>query len=321
MQDKDLTKKNDTREFDANPYDPERMNPEDVMRHFFVDEVPILPVASKSGALLGILKKEDLVSELSDLDRARKQKTDQLVQKLLKKMTLDDLLPFVTKHREFSVINIFGEHLGKWSRLQLLEASEFSEKKKQPAANINKQKDQEMFEWIIYSILEHIPRPLYALNNNGKTMFYNGQFEELIAQNLGDEYDIAHVENLFTDPEKNDFYYNDNEDILFFNQEFNVYYEKIPMKSKDKQIGFLIFCDKESNIPISALVARKNLKKQSLTERLKTIEKIIISETIKEKKYSIDDAAKALRITKKNLYERAAVHGIEIERKKSGKKK
>ncbi len=321
MQDKDSTKKDEIREFDTNPYDPERMNPEDVMRHFFVDEVPILPVVSKSGALLGILKKDDLVSELSDLDRARKQKTDQLVQKLLKKMTLDDLLPFVTKHREFSVINIFGEHLGKWSRLQLLEASESSEKKKQSAADIDKQKDHEMVEWIIYSILEHIPRPLYALNNNGKTMFYNGHFEELIEQSIGKDYDIAQVENLFTDPEKNDFYYNDNEDILFYNQEFNVYYEKIPMKSNDKQIGFLVFCDKESNIPVSALIARKNLKKQSLAERLKTIEKIIISETIKEKKNNIDFAAKALHISKKNLFERAAALGIEIERKKSGKKK
>lgn len=321
MQDKDQSKKDDIREFDANPYDPERMNPEDVMRHFFVDEVPILPVVSKSGALLGILKKDDLVSELSDLDRARKQKTDQLVQKLLKKMSLDDLLPFVTKHREFSVINIFGEHLGKWSRLQLLEASESSEKKKQPAADIDKQKDQEMVEWIIYSILEHIPRPLYALNNNGKTMFYNGHFEELIVQSLGKDYDIVHVESLFTDPEKNDFYYNDNEDILFYNQEFNVYYEKIPMKSNDKQIGFLVFCDKESNIPVSTLVAKRNLKKQSLSERLKSIEKIIISETIKEKNNNIDEAAKALHITKKNLHERAAMHGIAIERKKSGKKK
>ncbi len=321
MQDKDLTKKDDTKEFEVNPYDPERMNPEDVMRHFFIDEVPILPVVSKSGSLLGILKKDDLVSELSDLDRAKKQKTDQLVQKILKKMTLDDLLPFVTKHREFSVINIFGEHVGKWSRLQLLEASESSEKKKHPAADIDKQKDREMVEWIIYSILEHIPRPLYALNNNGKTMFYNGHFEELVIQNLGNVYDISHVENIFTDPEKNDFYYNDNEDILFYNQEFNVYYEKIPMKSKDKQIGFLIFCDKESNIPVSALVARKNLKKQSLVARLKTIEKIIISETIKEKNNDVDEAAKALHITRKNLYEKAAVYGIEIERKKTGGKK
>lgn len=321
MQDKNSTTSEETRQFDGNPYDPERMNPEDVMRHFFVDEVPILPVVSKSGALLGILKKDDLVSELSDLDRVKKQKTDQLVQKLLKKMTLDDLLPFVTKHREFSVINVFGEHLGKWSRLQLLEASESSEKKKQPAADINRQKDQEMLEWIIYSILEHIPRPLYALNNNGKTMFYNGHFEDLIVKNLGEKYDIAHVENLFTDPEKNDFYYNDNEDILFYNQEFNIYYEKIPMKSNDKQIGFLVFCDKESNIPVSALVARKNLKKQSLDDRIRTIEKIIISETIKEKNNNIDEAAKALHISKKNLLERAGKHGIDAGRKKTVKKK
>ncbi len=321
MQDKDSTQKKDTREFEVNPYDPERMNPEDVMRHFFVDEVPILPVVSKSGSLLGILKKDDLVSELSDLERVKKQKTDQLVQKLLKKMTLDDLLPYVTKHREFSVINIFGEHIGKWSRLQLLEASESNEKKKLHSSDIEKQKDQEMLEWIIYSILEHIPRPLFALNINGKTMFYNGHFEELIVQNLGKDYDIALVEEVFTKPENNDFYYNDNEDILFYNQDFNVYYEKIPMKSNEKQIGFLVFCDKESNIPISALVAKKNLKKQSLADRLTSIEKIIISETIKEKNNNIDEAAKALHITKKNLREKAKIYGIALPQEKTVKKK
>ncbi|MCX7678846.1 MAG: hypothetical protein N2316_06470 [Spirochaetes bacterium] len=325
MQDNEFENNNEIRTFVENPYDPERLSPEDVMRHFFVDDVPILPVISKAGTLLGILRKDDLVSELSDIERVRKQKTDQIVQKLIKKMDVDDLLQYVAKHKEFSVINIFGEHVGKWSWLQLLEASESAPKKKQSSHEVTKQKDLEILEWIIYSILEHIPRPLYAINNNGKTMFYNGHFEELLQQSLGDDFDILSVEKIFSDAEKNDFYYNNKDEILFYNHVLNIYYEKIPMKSNNRQIGFLIFCDKQSNIPLSAFLTEKNLTKQSLDERLAVLEKIIISETIKEKDYNIDEAAKALQIPKKKLQEKISVYGLtesfQKKEKKMGKKK
>ncbi|HON80198.1 MAG TPA: CBS domain-containing protein, partial [Spirochaetota bacterium] len=69
------------KEFNENPYDPGKTKPEDIMRIFFVNNVPIIPVTSKSGLLIGILRKEDLVSELSDIERVRQQKTDQFISK------------------------------------------------------------------------------------------------------------------------------------------------------------------------------------------------------------------------------------------------
>ena len=314
-------KKDDIREFSENPYDPDRLNPEDVMRHFFVDNVPIIPVVSRVGALLGILRKEDLVSELSDLERVRKQKTDQFIQKLLKKMTLDDLLPYVTHHREFVVINIFGESQGKWSRLQLLDASENVTRKKSDTQDIDRQRDTQAMEWVIYMILEHIPRALYAMNNNGKTMFYNSHFEEQIVQTLGTDYDIAAVEKSLNEPEKNDFYYNENDEILFYNQDFSFYYEKVPLLSKGQTIGFLVFCDKESNIPVTALTSKKNLKKQSLEDRLATLEKIIITETLKDHAGNLDKAAAALKITKQVFQAKAGKFGIAVEKQPAKKKK
>ena len=314
-------KKDDVREFSENPYDPDRLNPEDVMRHFFVDNVPIIPVVSRVGALLGILRKEDLVSELSDLERVKKQKTDQFIQKLLKKMTLDDLLPYITHHREFVVINIFGESQGKWSRLQLLDASENVTKKKSGTQDIERQRDDQAMEWVIYMILEHIPRALYAMNNNGKTMFYNSHFEEQIVQSLGADYDITAVEKSFNEPDKNDFYYNDNDEILFYNQDFSIYYEKVPLVSKDQTIGFLIFCDKESNIPVTALTSKKNLKKQSLDDRLATLEKIILTETIKEHSGNHDKAAAALKISKQVFQAKIKKFGLPADKTPVKKKK
>ncbi len=322
MQDKNKENTKElTREFEENPYDPGKMDPEDVMRHFFLDDIPILPVVSKTGNLLGILRKEDLISELSDIERVKKQKTDQFIQKLLRKMTLDDLLPHVTRHREFSVINLFGEAQGKWSRLQLLEASENTAKKQPCPRQIEKQRDDQILDWIIYLILEHLPRPLYAMNTAGKTMFYNGHFEAILVQNFGNDYDITSVEKSLGDPGKNDFYYNENEEILFYNQELGLYYEKVPMYNKKQSIGFLIMCDRESNIPVAALTSQKNLKKQSLDHRLESIEKIIIGETLKEHGNSLTNAASALKLTKQALATRALKHGISIEEKPTRKKK
>ncbi|MBP7582472.1 MAG: hypothetical protein KBA61_00460 [Spirochaetes bacterium] len=321
MQDKKAEeKKEEVREFSENPFDPDRMNPEGVMRHFFVDDIPIIPVVSRTGTLMGILRKEDMVSELSDLDRVRKQKIDQFIQKLLKKMTFDDLLPYITRHREFMVINIFGESQGKWTRLQLLEASEQGLHKKAPH-DAERQRDDQAMEWMIYLVLEHIPRALYAMNNNGKTMFYNSHFEDYIVQTLGTDYEIGAIEKSLAAPDKNDFYYNENDEILFYNQDFGFYYEKVPMISRDQTAGFLVFCDRESNIPVTALTSKKNLKKQSLDDRLATIEKIILTESLKEHGNNPDKAASALKMKVTVLKAKARKYGLTLNKQAVKKKK
>ena len=38
-----------TREFEENPYNPDKMTPEDVMRLFFSNDLPIIPVISRTG--------------------------------------------------------------------------------------------------------------------------------------------------------------------------------------------------------------------------------------------------------------------------------
>ena len=54
MSDKEI--KSDIVSFDESPYSPEIKKPEDIVRLFYVHNVPILPVVSKRGILLGILK-------------------------------------------------------------------------------------------------------------------------------------------------------------------------------------------------------------------------------------------------------------------------
>ena len=80
-QEADGTKEN-LKKFDENPYNPDKVKPEDIIRIFFINDIPLIPVISNRGILLGVLNKDDAVSELSDIERVNKQKTDQIINKL-----------------------------------------------------------------------------------------------------------------------------------------------------------------------------------------------------------------------------------------------
>src|SRR3990172_6812169 len=158
MTDKKEKQSDGKKAFEENPFNPENRRPEDIVRLFYSRNVPIIPVVSKRGMLIGILKKEDVVAELSDIDRVAKMKVDEFVTRLAAKLPLDELLPY-GQIKEFIVINIFGEEQGRWSRLQLFTASEIPERAAAAAEReAGQQKEEQVLEGMIYLILEHIPR-------------------------------------------------------------------------------------------------------------------------------------------------------------------
>jgi transcriptional regulator with PAS, ATPase and Fis domain len=316
----DEASKNTLVEFEENPYTPDKTKPEDLVRIFFIEDVSIIPVVSKRGILFGVLKKEDIISELSDIERVKKQKIDHFISKLSRKMTLDELLPYVVNRKEFVVINIFGDVYGKWSRLELLEASEQA-KKKTADNETEKQKEEHALEWMIYLILEHIPRALFAVNQNGKTIFYNSHFEDLFTANMKKEIDVQYVENSLNNPDKNDFFYKKGkgEDIHFFNKDMDFYYEKIPLLSSDKTVGFLIFCDKDVNDTADSAFPANKIKGKSLNEMIESVERHIIVEAIKERDYNMSKVAENLKITKESLMKKIKKHGIKYDDNKNKK--
>ncbi len=318
---KEEERKDNLREFDENPYDPENVKPEDIMRIFFVENLPIVPVVSKRGILFGILKKEDVIAELSDIERVNRQKTDQFINKLSRKMTLDDLLPYVANTREFVVINLFGAVQGKWSRIELLEASEHHQPQKNSQKEQEKQKEEQIMEWMIYLILEHIPRALYAINETGKTIFYNSHFEELYNSRMNSDVDTHLVEASLSDPDKNDLIYRQGkpEDLIFHNKEMNFLYEKVPMKGQEKTIGYLIYCDRESNESAPLPLPLSSFKGRPLQEILDTVERLVIVDSIKENESNLKKVSEELGISRSALAKRMTRHGIDYEKKIIGK--
>jgi transcriptional regulator with PAS, ATPase and Fis domain len=300
------------KEFDENPFDPEKVKPEDIVRLFYLNDVPIIPVVSKRGLLIGILNKKDLVSELSDIERVRNLKIDKFITRLARKISLDDLLPY-GKIKEFVVINIFGEVKGKWSRLQLFTASEKPHSVQESSSEVEKQKEEQILEWMIYLILEFIPRALYAVNTRGKTMFYNSHFEESYLKKFNtDIVDSEKVEKALKSSSKNELYSSsDSNDLLFYNSELDIYYEKIPMKSKGKKVGYLIYCDsKEGGAPVLSLPG-VDLRGMSLSGMMDAIERQLIVTALNQGG-DIASAAKDLDMSKKALAARMNKYKIKL---------
>jgi transcriptional regulator with PAS, ATPase and Fis domain len=299
--------------FEENPYNPENKGPEEIVRLFYLNNVPILPVVSKRGLLLGILTKESVISELSDLERVGKQKIDAFIIKISKKMTLDELLPIAGNVKEFIVINLFGEIYGKWSRLDLFAACEQSGGKVDKDASVHR--EEQVLEWMIYLVLEHIPRPLYALNEKGKTIFYNSHFEDLFTKHAGKDVDAVYVEASLSNADKNDFFYKkkDNKDMYFYNKDMKFYYEKIQLISDEKNVGYLIYVDKSLGGTSGVSFPGIDLNKMSLNEMLESAERSIIVDAIRQNNSNIAETAKKLKISGKALANKIKKYGIKVK--------
>ena len=305
----------DTKEILENPYATGDKNPSDIVRLFYAHNIPVIPVVSKRGILLGILKKDDVISELSDLDRAEKYTIDQFITKLARKMTLDEILPYGTIH-EFTVINIFGEVQGRWSRLQLFSAAENPAQAVGAESEISSQKEEQVLEWIIYLILEHIPRALYAVNEKGKTIFYNSHFEDLYEKAKKSEVDALFVEESVKNSDKNELFSGNNrKDLYFYNRDFECNYEKIPLFSKRKRVGYLIYFDNNQSTEENLIISGVDIRGMSLEEILSSVERQLVVHAVREVD-DIKDAAASLKISKQSLLGRMKKLGIESKKNK-----
>jgi len=320
MEEKREEGKGELREFRENPYDPEAKKPEDVVRIFYMNNVPLVPVVSHRGILLGILKKDDVVAELSDIERASKRSIDTFITALARKMPLDEVLPYVSDIREFVTVNLFGEIQGNWSRLQLLAACESPRGADSIAADASQDREKQAMEWMIYLILEHIPRALYALNERGGTIFYNSHFEDLYETTLGREVDTAFVEKSIGDSEKNEVHTREDgsNEPYFYNRDMRIYYEKIPMQSGGKNVGYLIYCGRELNAPAAAGKAVRGKKKQSLAQALESAERTAIVNAIIGRGGDARKAAEDLGLSGASLSARMKKLGI-VDRGRKGR--
>ncbi len=301
-----------SRAFEENPFDPEKRRPEDIVRLFYSNDVPIVPVVSKRGVLIGIIRKEDVISELSDIDRVAKMKVDEFVTRLARKMTVDELLPY-GGIREFTIINIFGESQGRWPRMRLFAACESPESGTTAVmdSEAGVQKEEQILEWMIYLILEHIPRALYAVNIQGKTIFYNSHFEELYRRQFKKDVDAEFVERSVGDADANEPISGPRGgEMLFFNRHLRIHYEKVPLMSKRKKVGFLLYCSRGPGEDSGSLIPGIDIRSKTLEDITGAVERLVLVDLLKDKK-DLSFLEKSLKISRKSLVHKIKKHGID----------
>ncbi len=302
-------KETKTVEFDENPYAIETKNPEDIVRIFYINNLPIIPVISKRGLLLGILKKSDLISELSDIKRGE-LKIDKIVTRLAKKLSLDELLQY-GHIKEFVVVNIFGEIQGKWSRIQLFTAAESHTLTDKPvnSKDIDEHVEEQVLDWMIYLILEHIPRALYALNSSGKTIFYNSYFEDFYLDKFDSEVDSEFVEMTFADLDKNEPVFTSSGQSTFSNTDFEIIYEKVPLMSKGEKVGFLLYFPEDSSETVENIITvqAEDLKMSDIVE---TVERKVLVDAL-GKSSDLDLISDNLGLSKQALNNKISKYNIE----------
>ncbi len=297
------------RAYEENPYARGDIRPEDLVRIFYSHDIPIIPVISKRGILIGVLRKDDVIAELSDIERVRSTTIDTFITGLARKMSLDDLLPYGS-FKQFPVINIFGEHQGEWSRIELFSAAEGHRRGAEKEEEVDRTREEHSLEWLIYSILEHIPRALYALNTEGKTVFYNSHFESLWESGQEGEVDPLFVEKALLDMDRNELISDRNgEDLLFYNHDLKVHYEKVPMKNRDETIGYLIFFHSSTEQFTSLRVAGIDIREMGLAEIMEAVERRLIRDSL-DHYPARKDAARTLDLSSKALSARIKKLGI-----------
>lgn len=301
--------------YENNPFDPDKKQAQDIMRIFFEQNVSILPVVSRKNVLLGIITKSALTAAMSDIDNFTSVKIDRFITDLASSMDFDSLIPHITGQKDFAVINIFGELVGRWSRVELLEATENVLRGKSVQEEIEGDKNDQTIEWMIYMILEHIPRALYALNGDGKTIFYNGYFEELALEKLEtSDLDVMLLETLFQSSEENDFFENsENGDYYFYNRTLDLYYEKVPMKNDGLTLGYLIYCAKNLEQMNALSQEGRSFQTGLLTERIDAFERATLVDELKKQGGDASKASAVLGLTKASLQKKIKKHDIKLD--------
>jgi hypothetical protein len=300
------------RSFDENPYDTSRKTPEDVMRVFYQFNLPLVPVVSRRGTLIGVILKEDIISAMSDIERASSRKIDDFITSVAQKKTFEELVPFISQTDEFTSINIFGEVQGRMTRSELIAAIDPGGRKCSDD-EIEASRDKQVMEWMIYLILEYIPRALYAINVEGKTIFFNSHFEDIYRTATdGDDVDHENVEELIADSSLNRCSFGSGRDTtpIFFNSTLKLSYEKVPMHSGGTLCGYLLYFGK-STAPTSTA-------KIPLTERINLAERQIIVNELRVCGGDLTVTAKSLSVPRAMLAKKIEKYGIVLD-KSSGK--
>ncbi|TGL17145.1 transcriptional regulator [Leptospira yanagawae] len=168
---------------------------ESLYRHFLLTRASHIPVISEKGELVGLLSKERVHRELSDLGKERED-LDQIPIEILETELSESLVLYFKESSLIPVIGIDGEKKDNWDKPRFLAAFTKLESKqiRDPKletieSKLEKKKENlDSVQWFMELILSHFPDGLIATDVTGGTIFYNESFErDILTKPLFDD--------------------------------------------------------------------------------------------------------------------------------------
>ncbi|XDD48181.1 helix-turn-helix domain-containing protein [Leptospira sp. WS39.C2] len=157
---------------------------ESLYRHFLLTRASHIPVVDEKGELVGLLSKERVHRELSDLGKERVD-LDQIPIEILETELNESVILYFKETSLIPVIGIDGEKKDNWDKPRFLAAFTKLESKqiRDPKldsieSKLEKKKENlDSVQWFMELILSHFPDGLFATDVTGGTIFYNESFE------------------------------------------------------------------------------------------------------------------------------------------------
>ncbi len=118
------------------------------------------------------------------------------------------------------------------------------------------------------------------------------------------------VEKSIADGDKNELISGKkNDDLMFFNRDLKIHYEKIPLMSKRKKVGFLLYCTPDVDNRAASPIPGIDIKSKSLDHIADAVERLVLVDLLRDKN-DLAAVAKSLKITHKSLAHKIKKHGI-----------
>lgn len=168
---------------------------ESLYRHFLLTRATHIPVINEKGDLVGLLSKDRVHRELSDLGKDRED-LEQIPLSILDTELSESLVLYFKESPLIPVIGLDGEKKDNWDKPRFLASfTKFESKQiRDPKlegieSKLEKKKENlDSVQWFMELILSHFPDGLFATDVTGGTIFYNESFEkDVLTKSLFDD--------------------------------------------------------------------------------------------------------------------------------------
>ncbi|MCP5499717.1 MAG: transcriptional regulator [Leptospiraceae bacterium] len=167
------------------------MKIETIYKHFLLSPVSHLPLVDEDGKFIGLISKEKVMMDMADLS-LQGLEFEKVPEHFIDFSFNESLIYYFQNNRTIPVLNVFSEKVGSWEKPRFLaEISSLSkelpeeveekepEEETKPEEKVIPDSRQTIYKYIEI-ILENFPDPLFSTDKEGKTTFFNENFEKKI---------------------------------------------------------------------------------------------------------------------------------------------